>query len=336
MFRRGLAALFVLALAATVTLLTPERSLAQRWSGGRGNWGRGNWGGASGYGQGYYGYGYSPYGYGYSPYGYGYSPRYGYGSSWYYPNYGYSSYYYEPDYYGTNQGFSNFQPMYNQNFNDYGAQGQGQFPQDANTAHIMVRVPANAEIWFEDHKTQQTGQVREFVSPPLSPNTDYSYHVRARWMENGREVTRDRNVPVRAGSMVNVDFQGQQGQMTGKEGTERQYGAPAPGQPGFEEREGTFERRQSGNVDERNLPDQGNRNSDQNRSKQSTDQGNRNTDQNRSKQSTDQGNRNIDQKKTTDQDKTDQGTAQPKPRKTTAPSNPDGQPNPPPDKPDNP
>src|SRR4051812_34185215 len=36
-------------------------------------------------------------------------------------------------------------------------------------AHVTVRVPADANVWFENLPTTSTGPVREFNSPPLSP-----------------------------------------------------------------------------------------------------------------------------------------------------------------------
>src|SRR5262249_34540729 len=52
------------------------------------------------------------------------------------------------------------------------------------TAHVTVRVPANAQLWFEGSPTTSTGPVREFQSPPLRPGR-YTYAIRARWSENG-------------------------------------------------------------------------------------------------------------------------------------------------------
>jgi uncharacterized protein (TIGR03000 family) len=77
---------------------------------------------------------------------------------------------------------------------------------DRNSALIAVRVPANAEIWFDGEKTSQTGSEREFVSPPLTPGRTFSYDVRARWRDNGRTVDRTRHVDVRAGQRQKVDF----------------------------------------------------------------------------------------------------------------------------------
>jgi uncharacterized protein (TIGR03000 family) len=69
-----------------------------------------------------------------------------------------------------------------------------------------VRVPANAEIWFEGVKTSQTGDFRVFESPELKPGVDYNYEVRARWVENGQTVEKTRNLTVRAGDQIAVNF----------------------------------------------------------------------------------------------------------------------------------
>ena len=60
--------------------------------------------------------------------------------------------------------------------------------------HFAVTVPADAEVWFDGAKTAQAGPYREFVSPPLRPGRSYSYDVRARWKDGGREVDRTRRV----------------------------------------------------------------------------------------------------------------------------------------------
>jgi len=73
-------------------------------------------------------------------------------------------------------------------------------------AQLIVAVPSGAEIWLEGAKTQKTGAVRTFESPPLTASLEYSYQVRARWIENGREVEQTRKVMVHAGEKVNVSF----------------------------------------------------------------------------------------------------------------------------------
>jgi uncharacterized protein (TIGR03000 family) len=72
--------------------------------------------------------------------------------------------------------------------------------------HIELRVPADAEIWFDDARTTQTGRVRRFVSPPVPPGQDYAYVVRARWKEGETAVTQSRRITFRAGEQVSVAF----------------------------------------------------------------------------------------------------------------------------------
>ncbi len=72
--------------------------------------------------------------------------------------------------------------------------------------YIDVRIPANAEILFEGQKTAQTGPRRLFISPPLAAGQNFTYEIQAKWMENGREVTQSRKVPVAAGQRVMVDL----------------------------------------------------------------------------------------------------------------------------------
>jgi len=74
------------------------------------------------------------------------------------------------------------------------------------TAHIAVKVPADAEVWFGSGKTQLTGALREFVSPSLTPGKEYSYEIKARWIEGGQEVVQTRRVDVGAGAWKAVDF----------------------------------------------------------------------------------------------------------------------------------
>jgi uncharacterized protein (TIGR03000 family) len=74
-----------------------------------------------------------------------------------------------------------------------------------NTAHIRMKLPANAEVWFEGVKTSQTGPVRDFVSPPLDSGKSFDYQIRVRWTENGQPVEQQRTVTVRANGWTVVD-----------------------------------------------------------------------------------------------------------------------------------
>jgi uncharacterized protein (TIGR03000 family) len=61
-------------------------------------------------------------------------------------------------------------------------------------------------------KTAQTGTARSFVSPPVTPEHDYTYEVKTRWRGNGKEVTQTRRILVHAGDVINLWFTADQQQ----------------------------------------------------------------------------------------------------------------------------
>jgi uncharacterized protein (TIGR03000 family) len=79
-------------------------------------------------------------------------------------------------------------------------------PLDDNAVYIRVQVPADAEVWVEGQKMTQTGPVRFFESPPVTPGIEYVYHIRAHWKEGGQEIDEVRQATVYAGSKVGIDF----------------------------------------------------------------------------------------------------------------------------------
>jgi uncharacterized protein (TIGR03000 family) len=205
--------MLALALTAVVALTVTSDAFAQR----RGGWGVGNsigigspgigfYGGNAynrGYGSGYYGSGYGNGFYG-SGYGSGYygGSNYGHYSQPYYGNYAQpyyaSDYYYSPSIVQT-QGLNVYQSSYEP-------------AQSTTSATVIVLVPQpDATLWFNGAATTQRGMERSFATPPLDSNSSYSYTVRARWMENGQTVERERRVNVQPGQSVAVDFRGDSG-----------------------------------------------------------------------------------------------------------------------------
>lgn len=178
-----------------------NRGWNRGWHGG--NWNRG-WGGWGwGLGLGYYG----GWGWPYS-YGYGY-PYYGWYSS--YPSYDYYSY---PSYDYYNYGYpyaasdSGLAPLGSYaTTTPYPGSEESMMPAQAiNEVTVNVEVPSNAQVWFEGQKTNETGSSRTFVSPPVNPNQEYIYHIRARWQQNGKTMDQTKNVTVHAGDRITVDF----------------------------------------------------------------------------------------------------------------------------------
>jgi uncharacterized protein (TIGR03000 family) len=243
MFRKALSIGGMFLVVGAVVLATPSLGQAQR--GGHGGGGRSggvHLGGAGGggyhagtnYGGYHAGTNYGGYrggiyhgGANYGGYRYG-SPyvhhgSYGYTSP-YYGSYGYTSPYYGAYPYAAssptyNSGYSG---LYSDQAANYAgdttavAPSTGSYqafysptlvatPSDP-LAHVTVKVPADADIWIEDTATTSTGPVREFDSPPLTPGSRYSYEVRARWNENGHEVTQTQHLEVTAGAHVSVSF----------------------------------------------------------------------------------------------------------------------------------
>jgi uncharacterized protein (TIGR03000 family) len=149
----------------------------------------------------------------------GYHPGYNYGYYPFYPSYGYyPPYSFYPSYdlgYGSASdlgdldSYGGVAPSYSSDYqtleplstvSPHTASAQAD-----TTAHVTVRVPANAQLWFEGSITTSTESVREFQSPPLSPGR-YTYEIRARWTENGRDIMQTQEVAVSPGVHATVDF----------------------------------------------------------------------------------------------------------------------------------
>jgi uncharacterized protein (TIGR03000 family) len=194
--------LFVLSLAGLTIFAGASDAFAQR-----------GYGGGSGitpsfsYSVGRGGY-YSPYG-NYARYGnYGgqrYSP--------FYQGYGYS---YAPSYYYARPSYYYATPTYPINPATYFSEpAPSQFPpayyttpapaQQTMTMTVLVPV-ADAQVWVENVATTQKGKERLFQSPPLEPNRNFTYTIKARWMENGQAVNRESQVNVQAGQSITVSF----------------------------------------------------------------------------------------------------------------------------------
>jgi uncharacterized protein (TIGR03000 family) len=78
--------------------------------------------------------------------------------------------------------------------------------EDPNAAVIIAHLPEEARIWFEDAPTKQTGTLRQFVSPPLTPDKQFTYTARVEWPEDGHWVSQVHSFPVRAGAVHCIDI----------------------------------------------------------------------------------------------------------------------------------
>jgi uncharacterized protein (TIGR03000 family) len=84
--------------------------------------------------------------------------------------------------------------------------GSQRTPQPDKRAHIWLHVPVEAEVWFDGAKSQQTGPLRYYVTPSLTPGKSYGYQVQVRWRKDGQPVERRQRIDVRAGGSLHVDL----------------------------------------------------------------------------------------------------------------------------------
>ncbi len=79
-------------------------------------------------------------------------------------------------------------------------------PTPDNRAHIWLRVPADAQVWFGGKETKQTGALRLYDTPPLTPGEKYHYEVRVRWMKDGKPIEEKRRIAVEARDWLRFDL----------------------------------------------------------------------------------------------------------------------------------
>jgi uncharacterized protein (TIGR03000 family) len=82
----------------------------------------------------------------------------------------------------------------------------GRNEEDPNAALIMAHLPEDASIWFQGAPTQQTGTLRQFRSPPLTPGKEYAYTTRLQWHEGGKWVSQLHTFAVHPGDVHCVDI----------------------------------------------------------------------------------------------------------------------------------
>ncbi len=183
MVRNTLSHLVLPMIAAVVLVVWPTEALAQR-GGSRGG-GSFHGGTVGGFNPGF-NRGFRPF------YGYGVYPYYG---SSYYTNYYYQNYWAYPATSNYDSGFdlstwsipaadpgSTTPVPPTSGTTSITPSGQGETVSQSSTVdvtRITVRLPANADLWFDGKKMTATGTVRTFSLPPLTSGSRYSYAVRA-------------------------------------------------------------------------------------------------------------------------------------------------------------
>jgi uncharacterized protein (TIGR03000 family) len=83
-------------------------------------------------------------------------------------------------------------------------EGLGSPPPGA--AVVIVKVPAEAELWIDEHRTSQGGSYRVFVTPRLAADSKAAYLIRARWLIKDAELSRVERVTVAPGATITANF----------------------------------------------------------------------------------------------------------------------------------
>ncbi len=74
------------------------------------------------------------------------------------------------------------------------------------SATIVVQVPADAKVYFDEQPTQQTGALRTFVTPPLPSAKEFHYDLKAEVVREGKVRSKTERITVRAGQTTRVDL----------------------------------------------------------------------------------------------------------------------------------
>jgi uncharacterized protein (TIGR03000 family) len=74
-------------------------------------------------------------------------------------------------------------------------------------ATVVISLPPDAKLSFDDRPTASTSALRSFVSPPLDTGKNYYYTLRAEANREGRDMVITRRIAVRAGQETRVTFE---------------------------------------------------------------------------------------------------------------------------------
>jgi uncharacterized protein (TIGR03000 family) len=79
-------------------------------------------------------------------------------------------------------------------------------PPPPDVALIVVKLPAEAELWFNGAATSQSGSYRRFVTPALSGPGPFKYTLRVRWRLGTVELSRVEEIHIQPGATATVNL----------------------------------------------------------------------------------------------------------------------------------
>ncbi len=79
-------------------------------------------------------------------------------------------------------------------------------PTPVDAAILVVKLPAEAELWVNGGRTVQGGSYRLVITPQLASDQELSYTLRVRWVLKGIELMRTESVRLPPGKRCTVNF----------------------------------------------------------------------------------------------------------------------------------
>src|SRR5262249_47349894 len=79
-------------------------------------------------------------------------------------------------------------------------------PPGGTSAHVSVKLPADARLFVDDDPCPLPGAARALDTPDLQPGVTYKYTIRAEVTRDGKTVKQSKRVTVKAGEETVVDF----------------------------------------------------------------------------------------------------------------------------------
>jgi uncharacterized protein (TIGR03000 family) len=76
----------------------------------------------------------------------------------------------------------------------------------ADAALLVVKIPAEADLWINDARTTQEGSYRRFQTPSLAARSDVPYKLTVYWRIKDAQLSRTETVQVRPGEVVTINF----------------------------------------------------------------------------------------------------------------------------------
>jgi uncharacterized protein (TIGR03000 family) len=72
---------------------------------------------------------------------------------------------------------------------------------------LVVRVPADAQVYLAGHETRSSGALRQFTTTQLAPGGEWTnYVVRAAIQRDGQMVTKEQTISLKAGQSHELTF----------------------------------------------------------------------------------------------------------------------------------